>query len=131
MAKKSCALTMLQKGDSVITEAINVGVSREEKRLAALLPPGMIPKRKSVSGESKKTLSKTDKLLKREVTSYPSITSVELKNKHHKLLHNVSTRTIRHRLQKDLGLPCRRAVAKLLMFTAAMKKKRINFCKNY
>ena len=130
MAKKSCALTLLQKGDSVITEAINVGVSREEKRFAALLPPGMIPKRKLVSGESKKTSSKTDKLLKREVTSYPSITAVELKNKHHKLLHNVSTRTICHRLQKDLGLPCRRAAKKPLL-TAAMKKKRINFCKKY
>ena len=113
MAKNFYALTLLQKGVSVITEARNVGVSREAiyqlKRLAALLPPGMIPKRKSGCGESKKTSSRTDKFLKREVISYPSITAVELKNKHHELLHNVSTRTICHRLQKDLGLPCRRA----------------------
>ena len=134
MAEKSRALTLLQKGDSVIAEARNVGVSRETiyqlKRLAALLPPGMIPKRKSGFGKSKKTLPRTDKLKKREVTSYPSITSVELKNKHHELLHNVSTRTIRHRLQKDLGLPRHRA-AKKPVFTAAMKKKRINFCWKY
>ena len=113
MAKKIHALTLLQKGDSVITEARNVGVSREAiyqlKRLTALLPPGMIPKRKSGYEESKQTSPRTDKFLKREVISYPSITAVELKNKHHDLLHNASTRTIRHRLQKDLGLPCRRA----------------------
>ena len=66
MAEKSRALTLLQKRDSVIAEARNVGVSRETiyhlKRLAALLPPGMIPKRKSGCGESKKTLPRTDKL---------------------------------------------------------------------
>ena len=90
----------------------------------------MVPRRKCGSSAPKKTSPRTDKLLKREVTSYPSITAVELKNKHPELLHNVSTRTIRHRLQKDLGLPCRRA-AKKLMLTAAMKKERFNFCKKY
>ena len=113
----------------MITEAINVGVSREEKRLAALLPPGMIPKRKSVSGEFKKTSSKTDKLLKREVTSYPSITAIQLKNKHHKLLHNVSTRTICHRLQKVLGLPCRRA-AKSPCSLQQWRRKGSTFARN-
>ena len=65
MAEISRALTLLQKGDSVIAEARNVGVSRETiyqlKRLATLLPPGMIPKRKSGFGASKKTLPRTDK----------------------------------------------------------------------
>ena len=41
----------------------------------------MISKRKSGSGTFKKTSTRTDKLLKREVTSYPSITSVELKKR--------------------------------------------------
>ena len=85
----------------------------------------IIPKRKSGSGAPKKTSPRTDKLLKRKVTSYPSITTVELKTKHHELLGIVSTRTVRHRLQKNLGPPCRRA-AKKLMLTAAMKK-RLNF----
>ena len=71
-----------------------------------------------------------DKLLKNEVPSYPSITAVELKNKHHELLYNVSIRTICHRLQKNLNLPGRRA-AKKPMLTAAMKKKRLNFCQKY
>ena len=84
----------------------------------------MTPKRKSSSGAPKKTLPKTDKLLKHKVSSYPSITAVELKNKHHELL---STKTIRHRLQKNLGVLGRRA-AKKPMLTAAMKKKRLNVC---
>jgi len=134
MEEKSRALTLLEKGDSVIAVARDIGVSREAiyqlKRLAALLPHGMVPKRKSGSGVPKKTLPRTDKLLKHEVTSYPSITAVELKSKHTELLHNVSTRTIRHRLQKDLKLPCRRA-AKKPMLTAAMKKKKLNFCMKY
>ena len=87
----------------MISIARDIGISTEAifrlKRLAALLPPWMIPKRKSGFGAPKKTLRRTDKLLKREVTLYPYITAVELKNKHHELFHNVSTRTIRHRLQ--------------------------------
>ena len=54
MAKKSCVLTLLLKGDSVIAVARYIGVSREEiyqlKRSAALLPPGMVLKKKSGSG---------------------------------------------------------------------------------
>ncbi|XP_076811815.1 uncharacterized protein LOC143458825 [Clavelina lepadiformis] len=134
MAEKSRALTLLEKGDSVIAVARDIGVSREAiyqlKRSTSSFPPGMVPKRKSGSGAPKKTTPRTDKLLKREVTSYPSITSFELKNKHPELLNCVSTRKIRHRLQKDLGLPCRRA-AKKPMLTAAMKKKRLIFCKRY
>ena len=94
---------------------------QELKRSAADLPTEMVPKRKSGSGAPKKISPRTDNLLKREVTSNPSITAVGLKSKHPELLHNVSTRTIRHRLQKDLGLPCRRA-AKKPMLTAAMRK---------
>ena len=90
----------------------------------------MVPKRKSGSGPSEKTSPRTDNLLKREITSNSSTTAVGLKSKHLELFHNVSTRTIRHRLQKDLDLPCRRA-AKKPMLTEAIKKKRINFCKKY
>ena len=114
--------------------AIDVGILKEAifqlKRSAALLPPRMIPKRKLGSGSRKKTSPRTEELWKSEVTSYPYITTVELKNKHHELLHNVSARTIRHRLQKNLRLPCRRA-AKKLMFTAAIKKKTFDFCQKY
>ena len=124
MAEKSCALTLLQKGDSVIAVVKDIEISREAiyqlKRLDTLLPSGIITKRKSGSGAPKKTSPKMDKLLKYEETSYPSSTAVESKNKHHELLHNVSTTSIRHRLQKVLGLPCCHAV-KNPMLTTAMK----------
>ena len=113
--------------------ARDIGVSKEAiyqlKRLAALLPLRVILK-KSGFGAPKNTLPRTDKLLKHEVMSYSSATAVELKNNHHELLYYVSTKTNGHRFQKDLGLPCRHT-AKKPMLTAAMKKKRLNFCKKY
>ena len=49
--EKARALTLLEKGESVIAVAGDVGVARKEnyqiKRWATLLPPGMVPKRKS------------------------------------------------------------------------------------
>ena len=66
----------------------------------------------------------------REVKQNPSITTAEIKKKHPELLQNLAVRTIQHRLQKDLGLPCRRAAKKLLL-TDTMKKKRLQFAKKY
>ena len=58
IAKHPRVLTLSQKGNSVITVARDTGVSREAifqfKRSAGLLPPGMIPKRKSGSGTPRK-----------------------------------------------------------------------------
>lgn len=134
MEEKSRALTLLEKGNSVFDVSRDLAVSRKTiyrlKRSAMSLPPGMVPQRKSGSGAPKKTSSRTDKVLKREVMSNHSITAIELKSKYPELLQNVATRTIRHRLQKDLGLPSRRAAKKPLL-TAAMKKKRLDFCKKY
>ena len=83
MAEKSRALTWLQKRNSVIAVVRDIGVSREAayqlKRSAALLPPWMIPKRKLGYCPPKKTSPRMDRLLKREVTSYLSVTAVELK----------------------------------------------------
>ena len=85
MAEHPRVLTLLQKGDSVIAAARDIGVSREAvfqlKKSAALLPPWMIPKSKLGSGAPKKNSPKTDKLLKREVISHPSVTAVELSYK--------------------------------------------------
>ena len=113
MEEKYRVLTLLEEGESVIAVARDIGVSREAiyqlKRSAASFSPGMVPKRKSGFGAPKKTSPRTDKLLKCEVLSYPSISAVELKNMYSELLQNVSTWTVQHTLQKDLGLPCRRA----------------------
>ena len=82
MEEKSRALTLLEKGESVIAVARDIEVSREAiyqlKRSAESLSPGMVSKQKSGSGAPKKTSPKTDKLLKREVLSYPSISAVQL-----------------------------------------------------
>ena len=90
MEEKSRALTLLEKGGSLIAAARDIGVSREAiyqlKRSAASLSPGMVTKRKSGSGAPKKTSPRTDKLLKREVLSYPSISAVEPKNMYSELL---------------------------------------------
>ena len=71
MAEHPRVLTLLQKENSVIAVVRDIGVSRETifqlKRSAALLSSGMIPKRKSDSSAPKKTSSRTDKILKREV----------------------------------------------------------------
>ena len=71
MGKKSRALTLLEKGESVVAVARDIGVSREAiyqlKRSATSLSPGMVPKQMSGSGAPKKTSPRTDKLLKREV----------------------------------------------------------------
>ena len=65
MAEEVCVLTLLQEGYSVIAVARDIGVTREAffrfKRSAALLPPEIIPKRKSCSDAPKKTLPRTDK----------------------------------------------------------------------
>ena len=98
MKKKSRALTLLEKGESVIAVVEDIGVSREAiyqlKRSAALLSPGMVPKRKSGSGTPKKTSPIINKLLKHKVLSNPSIFVVELKNMYSELLQNILTRTI-------------------------------------
>ena len=83
MAEHPCVWTLLQKRDFVIAVTRDIGVSGEAifqlKRSAALSPPGMISKRKPSSGAPKRTSRRTNKLLKREETSYLSITAAELK----------------------------------------------------
>ena len=100
------------------------------KRVAASLATGVTPKRKIGSGAPRKTTPKTDTIMKREVKQNLALTASELKKMHPDLLNSVSTRTIQHHLQKDMGLPTRRA-AKKPMLTEAMKKKRVAFCKKY
>lgn len=99
-------------------------------RRARDLPDGGVPLHKNIPGRPRKTSTTTDRLLKRKVTIKPAITSSELKKELSIPLQNVSERTIRHRLQKDLDLPSRRAALKP-MLTQKMKNKRVAFCKKY
>ena len=119
---------------SVICVAADLQVTRMAiyslKKAAAAHPPGTAPPRKQGSGAPKETSTHTDRILKREVTSDPSITVVSLKKKHPSLLKNVAVRTIQHWLQKDLKMPAPHAAKKPLL-TKAMKKKRLDFCRKY
>ena len=132
--EKTRCLTLLGEGRSVIHVSTIMKISRQAvynlKRAAKSVSPGMIPSRKPGSGAKRKTTKRTDQLLKRKVMSDPSITAATLKMELPELLKDVSIRTIQHRLQKELGLPCRRAAKKPLL-TKKMKKKRIQFRLKY
>ncbi|KAG0709110.1 hypothetical protein GWK47_023925 [Chionoecetes opilio] len=104
MEEKTRALTLLEQGMSSICVAAEMKVSRQAiyllKRSAAILQPSMTPKRNEGSGGKRKTSPRTDKILKREVKSDPSITGSELKKKHQELLQDIAIRTIQHRAGK-------------------------------
>lgn len=131
---KARALTKIENGVSVIRIAAEFNVSRMSiyrlKKAANDLPPNIIPQRKRGSGRNRKTTQRTDELMKRDIKKDPFLTAAEIKKNHPGLLDDVSIRTIQHRLQKDLGLPCRRAAKKPLI-TDRMRKKRLQFCRRY
>lgn len=132
--EKTRILTLIDQGRPINNISQEMGVSRQAifrlRKAAAQLSPGAVPPRKPGSGRKKTTTPRTDKLLKREVLKHPSSTAAALKKKYPLLLGNVAVRTVQHRLQKDLGLPARRAAKKPLL-TSSMKKKRVAFCKKY
>ena len=132
--EKAQALTKIKMGVPVTKVAADLNVSRQTVytllKVTKGLPEGIVPKRKIDSGRKRKTIARTDHLLRREVLLRPSITPASLKKKHLKLLEGVFIRTIQHWLKNDLGLPCRRAAKKPLL-TEKMRKKRLTFAKNY
>ncbi|KAK4290146.1 hypothetical protein Pmani_002538 [Petrolisthes manimaculis] len=79
-----------------------------------------IPLPKPRLGKKKKTPERTDTLIKRCVIKNPFITSVEIKKEYPELLRNVSERTIRDRLHRDLKLRAHRAARKPYL-TKSMK----------
>lgn len=91
--EKTRALTLLEQGMSVIRVAADLKVSRQAiydlKRAAVSLPNGVAPKRKVGSGGQKKTTTRTDSVLRREVMTNPWITAAGLKKKHPDLLKDV------------------------------------------
>ena len=87
-------------------------------------------KRKKGSGGVRKIKKETDVVLKRVVSEKPRITAKEIKKLHPDLLKDVAVRTIQNHLNKNLNLPSMHAAKKPLL-TAAMKTKRLAFCKKY
>ena len=68
-------------------------------------------------------------VLKRQITKYPMMTAADLRNSVPEL-QVVSEPTIQRTLQKTLKMPSRTAAQKPLL-TEKMKKKRLQFAKNY
>ena len=99
-------------------------------RSAKDLPPNILPLHKRPTGRKRVTSRKTDKFLKLVFIRQPFMTVTEVKLLHPDVFRYASIRTLRRRLQKDLGLPCRRAARKPLI-TEKMRKKRLEFCKRY
>ena len=131
MVAKTRTLTLLDQGvlQKDIAKEVNVDVQTIYKR-AEGLSKGVTPERKKGSGRPRKTSLKTDNFLCRELMKNPRVTASELKKKHPKLLQDVSICTIQHRLQKDLGLPSRKAAKKPLL-AKKVREKRKEFCKKY
>lgn len=89
-----------------------------------------VPLPKPRLGKKKKTSDRTDALIKRCVMINPFISSVEIKKDYPELLNNVSERTIRDRLHRDMNLRAHRAARKPAL-TKLMINKRLKFCKKY
>ena len=115
----------------VICERSGRGKATVMRILAAAkkLPCNTVPKHK-FGGGRRKTSKFTDSIMKRELQKNPHLTALELQTLHPNLLENVTIRTMQHCLQKDLGLPSRKAAKKTLL-TERMKKRCLAFAKKY
>jgi len=65
--------------------------------------------------------------MKRSVLIKTQITAKEIKCEQYNLLKDISERTIRHQLQKTLGLPSRHAAKKPFLNAKKYKKKVLAF----
>ena len=132
--EKSRALTMIQCGFSITRVAADLHVFRQAlhdlKRAAARLPSCRTPHRKCGIWTQEEDHSKNGCTHAARCNDRPINNGCSTEKKHVQLLQNVSVRTIQHRLQKDLKMPCRRAAKKPLL-TKAMMKKRVSVCKKY
>ena len=118
-------LTEIEKSMAIAWKIEDVSVSEIARRLGRgksaiysllnkckTLPILTTPKRKPGSGGLRKTSKRTDCLIGRLIKKNPFMSAAEVKASLPELLENVSERTIRHRLSKDLGFPSRRAAKK-------------------
>ena len=131
---KASALALLKEGLTPPSVAARLGVSantiRRLKKRFEEEGSQAVPAHRPIPGRPRITSSKTDALMKRTVMKEPFLSASALINRHRDLLGHVSQRTIQHRLQKELGLPSRRA-AKKPYLTSRMRRKRLDFCARY
>ena len=110
------------EGYSQISIAKHLGISRCAVQNALKFNGN---KRKNCKGV-RSTNSRDDRFIKRCVTDNPSISSSRISHIMKERNVNVSSRTVRRRLQKDLGMP-----AKKPMLTEKQRLMRLKFCRKY
>ena len=134
MVAKAQIATMYNEGKSISQIAKEMKVSKSTVSLWCHRAQGgemeESLKRKKGSGGVRKIKKETDVILKRLVSEKPRITAKEIKKLHPDVLKDVSVRIIQNHLNKNLNLPSMHAAKKPLL-TAAMKAKRLTFCKKY
>ena len=103
--KVDCMIKMRSSGMTQSMISINTGVSRSsvQKCLARYGATGSCSWRKA-PGKTRVTSFRTDWFIKRAATINPTISSSEIKAQLPQDVTAVSTRTIRRRLQEDMGL---------------------------
>ena len=132
--EEKAAIVALHK-DGMSADLIAKRVGRHRASIFRLLnnakglPKFTVPKRKTGTGRPRIMSKFLVDVLKRQITKYPMMTAADLRNSVPEL-QVVSERTIQRTLQKMLKMPSRTAAQKPLL-TEKMKKKRLQFAKNY
>ena len=128
---KSNILLLNNEGYSQREIANRLGISLGSiNKFVNLARNGLSLKTKLRKGRPRKTSSRTDKAMKRLVQRKPFLSSAQIKSSLPGLLCDVSNRTIRHRLNKELGMKARRPLRKPLL-TAKMRQRRLQFCEKH
>jgi transposase len=112
-----------------IAEKCHVAQSTVVRTLSRHSAMGNFASRSRI-GRPMKTTARTDRVLRKNVLSNPFISAVQLKSTIQPLLDNVSARTIRHRLSKELKFVTSKPAKKPCLTTAA-RQKRLDFCKQH
>lgn len=104
-------------------------VQRWVKKCRAAVDGG-VPSQKKRPGPQHSLSVKTLRVIKRQLTSSPTLTARELKEKNPNLLSSVSVRCVSRYLKEQLDLPSRRAARKPLL-KPYHKVKRLAFARKY
>jgi transposase len=132
---KARALSWIEEGVTHKEAARRLGVSISSiSRLVSsykMSAPGvLVPARKQGSGRPRKVSNRILMKIKQDITQNPFLTARQIKNKNPRLMQEISLRTVRWVLFKDLKLPSRVAAKKPLV-TNRMRAQRIAFALKY
>jgi transposase len=129
------ARIMAWKEEGISLEAIAQRLGRHRSSIDRLINPardlkdGQLPERMGGSGRPRKLSKVVLAIIQRQIVKYPMMTAADLKSSLPEL-EEISERSIRRAILKDLKMPSRSAAQKPLL-TAGMKKKRLVFAQKY